>query len=343
MSQTTLSNSPFAPSSATVAFATPHETDVEKEPASRSTNEQAVVFGSHQHLVGVFHPTPRPIDRKTAAIFITPGMLHSAGPFRLHVDLANTLGSRGVASLRFDLSGIGESLPIGSGGRSLDRASSEISQAIDWLQEQHGIQQVILFGLCSGADDSLHAAQQDPRVCGVVAMDACGYPTPRFHWNRMIHHYLPRLASIHAWKRLARRVLHQSHASRWLLRAFPESSKPEYSTMPMGTDLREYPSREIAKLEFQRLVDQGCRMHLIYTGGVSDTYNYAEQFFDMLRGVRWKNHASVDYFPQMDHVAILCEDRQKVVDRVVERIVDFTRENEQAASRGSLPLLFESP
>jgi pimeloyl-ACP methyl ester carboxylesterase len=273
----------------------------------------------------VFHPTPRPIDQKTAAIFITPGMLHSAGPFRLHVDLANTLGSRGVASLRFDLSGIGESLPIGSGGRSLDRASSEIRQAIDWLQEQHGTQQLILFGLCSGADDALHAAQQDPRVCGVVAMDACGYPTPRFYWNRVIHHYVPRLTSIHAWKRLVRRVLGQTHASRWLLRAFPETSKPEYSTMPMGTDLREYPTREIAKQEFQRLVDQECRMHLIYTGGVSDTYNYAEQFFDMLRGVRWKNLASVDYFPQMDHVAILCEDRQKLVDRVADRIVDFTR------------------
>ncbi|KLU05909.1 hypothetical protein RISK_001760 [Rhodopirellula islandica] len=318
---------PFAASAVTAPIVTPHEVVKKDKTVDRPTSEQAVVFGSHQHLVGVFHPTSRPVAQKTAAIFITPGMLHSAGPFRLHVDLASTLGSRGVASLRFDLSGIGESLPVGAAGRSLDRASAEISQAIDWLQEQHSIQQVILFGLCSGADDSLHAAQQDPRVCGIVAMDACGYPTARFRWNRVFQHYLPRLASIHAWERLTRRVLNKTRLTRWLLRVFPKSTAPEYSTMPMGTDLREYPSREIAKQEFQRLVDQGCRLHLIYTGGVSDTYNYAEQFFDMLRGVRWKNLATVDHFPQMDHVAILCEDRQKIVDRVAERIVDFARPN----------------
>ncbi|WDQ18673.1 alpha/beta fold hydrolase [Rhodopirellula sp. P2] len=327
MSHSTMPSVPFAAPSVAAPVMKSHAVVTQGKTANRATSEQAVVFGSHHHLVGVFHPTSQPSVQKTAAIFITPGMLHSAGPFRLHVDLASTLGSRGVASLRFDLSGIGESLPVGSAGRSLDRASAEISQAIDWLQEQHGIQQVILFGLCSGADDSLHAAQQDQRVCGIVAMDACGYPTSRFHRNRVFHHYLPRLASIHAWKRLTRRVLNQSPLTRWLLRVFPESSAPEYSTMPMGTDLREYPSREIAKQEFQRLVDQGCRLHLIYTGGVSDTYNYAEQFFDMLPGVRWKNLATVDYFPQLDHVAILCEDRQKIVNRVAERIVDFARSN----------------
>ncbi|PHQ36004.1 alpha/beta fold hydrolase [Rhodopirellula bahusiensis] len=295
----------------------------DRQTVNRIATEQAIVFGSHDHLVGIYHPTTNAVNDKTAVIFVTPGMLHNAGPFRLHVDLARTLGSRGVASLRFDLSGIGESLPVGSSGRSIDRASGEISQAIDWLQEHHGIQQVILFGLCSGADDSIHAAQQDPRVCGIVAMDACGYPTRRFRWNRIRHHYLPRLASPTAWKRLSRRLLGKTSATQWLLQLLPDAPSPNYSTMPMGTDLREFPSRNIAKQEFQRLVDQGCRLHLIYTGGVSEIYNYAEQFFDMLPGVRWKDHATVDFYPEMDHVAILCEDRKKLVDRVTERVVDF--------------------
>ncbi len=60
----------------------------------------------------------------------------------------------GLASFRFDLSGIGESLPIGASGCSLERATTEIRQALDWLETQHGFKQFALFGLCSGADDA---------------------------------------------------------------------------------------------------------------------------------------------------------------------------------------------
>ncbi|WP_430454777.1 alpha/beta fold hydrolase [Rhodopirellula europaea] len=291
-----------------------------------ATAEQAVVFGSQNHLVGIYHPTANPVDAETAVIFVTPGMLHNAGPFRLHVDIARQLGCRGVASFRFDLSGIGESLPVGASGRSIDRASDEIREAIDWLQEQHGIQNVILFGLCSGADDSIHAAQKDSRVSGIITMDACGYSTRRFRWNRIRHHYVPRLASLDAWKRLSRRLLGKTSALAWLLQLLPDSSGPEYSTMPMGSDLREYPAREIAEVEFQSLVDRGCRLHMIYTGGALEIYNYAEQFFEMLPGVRWNDQATVDFYPEMDHVAILCEDRKKIVDRVTERAVEFAQQ-----------------
>lgn len=326
MNQTNLPANPFASPTVVPPLIPSKRRETEQENGDRAAAEQAVVFGSHHHLVGIFHPTSHPVNAETAVIFVTPGMLHNAGPFRLHVDIARRLGSRGVASFRFDLSGIGESLPVGSSGRSIDRASDEIREAIDWLEEQHGIQNIILFGLCSGADDSIHAAQKDSRVSGIITMDACGYPTPRFHWNRIRHHYVPRLASLDAWKRLSKRIIGKTSALGWLLRLLPDSSGPEYSTMPMGSDLREYPSREIAKVEFQRLVDRGCRLHMIYTGGALEIYNYAEQFFDMLPGVHWNGLATVNFYPEMDHVAILCEDRKKVVDRVTERVVEFAQQ-----------------
>lgn len=283
------------------------------EPTVKTTTEQAVVFGRQQNLVGVYQGTVDSIAPDTAVIFVTPGMLHHVGPFRLHVDLARTLSQRGVASLRFDLSGIGESFGIGASGRSIDRAGDEIAEAIDWMNQQHGIQRVILFGLCSGADDALHTAQRDPRVVGVVAMDACGYPTRKFWINRIRSHYLPRLMSPAAWQRRAAKIADRLGGG----------NGPHFTSMPAGTDVREFPTRDIAAIEFQSLVDQGCRLHFLYTGGMSETVNYAEQLFDALPSVDWKGMASVEYFGEMDHVAILSEDRKKVVGHVSDQMVSM--------------------
>ena len=153
--------------------------------------DHAVVFGKYQNLVGtVTEPIGEPSS--VAAIFLTAGMLHHAGPYRLHVDLAHEVSKSNMLSIRFDLSGIGESLGVGQGGQSIDRAANETAQAMDYLSEKYGIKKFVLFGLCSGADDSVHTALTDKRVVGVVALDGCGYRTKRFYWHRLVSHYAPR-------------------------------------------------------------------------------------------------------------------------------------------------------
>ena len=263
--------------------------------------DQAIVFGRHQNLVGT---VTAPENRFTgdhadvAAIFLTPGMLHHAGPFRLHVALARDLASDGICSLRFDLSGIGESLGVGTAGRSIDRAANEAQQAMDHMSDELGIDKFVLFGLCSGADDSVHAALNDDRIVGVVAMDGCGYRTSRYHWNRLTKHYLPRVISPAKWVS-------------WLLRQSTPDSAPK--TLQMGADIREFPPLAQATSEFRQLVDRGVRFHFAYTGGITEYYNYEQQFFDMFSDVDWRGQATTSYFSQMDHVGMLCEDRERLV------------------------------
>ena len=268
--------------------------------------DQAVVFGTYQNLVGtMIAPASRFDDggseeiADVAAIFLNAGMLHHAGPFRLHVDLARNLAGHGISSLRFDLSGIGESLGVGVAGRSIDRAASETSQAMDFMFDAHGVEKFVLFGLCSGADDSVHAAINDSRVVGVVAMDGCGYPTTNFYKTRAFKHYLPRMCSPKKWRRLV---------SRWFGR---DSDAP--ASLQLGTDVREFPARDQAAREFQQLVDRGVQMHFTYTGGIADYYNYEQQFFEMFADVKWNDQATTSYFPKMDHVGLLCEDRERIV------------------------------
>ena len=188
----------------------------------------AILFGEHQNLVGIWTEADdhtAAIDAldndaraKTAVIMVTAGMIHHSGPFRLHVELANRLRHMGIPSLRFDLSGIGESLGIGSSGSSLDRAANEIGQAIDCIAKRYGIEKVILFGLCSGADDSIHTASVDDRVCGVVAMDGCGYRTGGYYWHRLAGHYLPRMTKLSKWTGLLVKSFKDGRRITWLAR-----------------------------------------------------------------------------------------------------------------------------
>ena len=273
--------------------------------------EQAVVFGDHQHLVGILNKAKDLTEvnkhnkhkntSKVAMILVTPGMLHSAGPFGMYKDIADKNAEQGITSLRFDLSGIGESLGVGVSGRSIDRAVKEITQAMDFLCKDHGFEAFILFGFCSGTDDSVQTALQDERVKGVIALDGLYYKTlkHRFHWGVIM------LKKLIVWKK-------------WQAILQKNRNKLIPVSLANGEDVREFPdTSQQAVREFQQLVDRGTQLHFIYTGGM-DGYNYAQQFYDMLPGVKWKGTDTTIFFPHIDHVAILCEDREEVVNNITQ-------------------------
>lgn len=267
--------------------------------------EEAVVFGRYDNLVGVVRNPIRPKGPEDLAVLIlTPGMLHSAGPFRLHFDVSQALGESGLRSLRFDLSGIGESLAIGASGSSLQRASTEVGEAIDFLERRYQTRRVLLLGLCSGADDALYAAQQDSRVVGLFAIDGCGYRNARFYGHRLVSHYGPKLLSVQKWIQLAQRVL--------------RFKNPTPSSLQLGSDIREFPSRAEAERQIAALAARHVQLHFHYTGGVSDYYNYKGQFADTFPDLVDLEHVTSSYHPESDHVAFLCEHREALVQLVCE-------------------------
>lgn len=273
-----------------------------------AAEDSAIVFGQHDHLVGVWSPANDDIagEPRTAVIMVTAGMIHHSGPFGLHVELARRFKDAGIASLRLDLSGIGESLAVGASGDSLDRAANEIGQAIDYLAEHFGVENVILFGLCSGADDAIHTATVDRRVTGVIAMDGCGYRTAGYQFYRIKDHYLPRIFSAKKWLGLLSRFHRQTND-------VPKS-------MRFGDDIREFPDRETTQNQLRSLIERRTNVHFIYTGGVSDYYNHASQFNAMFPELVDAPEISHTYFADMDHVAFLCEDRDKLIDHVIGRM-----------------------
>ena len=132
--------------------------------------ERAVVFG--QSLQGVLcEPEPRQ-PRGPAVLFCNTGGDPRAGIGGFATTAARALAARGIASLRFDFQGLGDSPmspPTERGHIYETPREGDLHAAVSRLTEE-GYDQIALVGLCAGAYHALKYAPDDPRVAGVFAI-----------------------------------------------------------------------------------------------------------------------------------------------------------------------------
>ena len=142
--------------------------------------EQPVWFGPDDQLFGILCRPTRPDPRRPAVVILNTGANHHVGNARMGVELARRLAACGVASLRMDVGGVGDSaLREGGPSRALytDSSVDDVCAAVGWLDEAgHG--GAVVVGLCAGAWIGLHAALADRRVIGLVAINL-----QRFIWR----------------------------------------------------------------------------------------------------------------------------------------------------------------
>lgn len=285
--------------------------------------EYPIVFGEEKNLFGIINQPDRELVNSVGVIMLTAGMLHHVGSYRFHVLLGRQLEEFGIPSLRFDLSGIGESLPGGKQHDSLHRAATEAEAAMEYLRQEFGISRFILFGLCSGADDGWFTAYHNESVVGLVMIDGCGYPTKRFQQVKLRFF-------------LTQRLLNPKYCFAWARRKI-SGKKVAPATLPFGDDIREFPERREAARQLQSLLDRDVRMLCCYTSGSRDYFNHKQQFQEMFAEVDLKDKVDVEHYPVMDHVAILKEDRQVLLDRIASWIHQQSERVENAGlSRASL-------
>jgi len=173
----------------------------------------AARFGVDGRLVGVVtlpesrvdpsldaqsYPPDAASDRadRAGVVFLNAGLIHRVGPNRVYVRMARLLAGHGLGSVRFDLSGVGDS-PAGNDPDVLRRWVAETRSVMDQLERQLGVTRFILVGNCSGAGLAFLTARQDPRVHAAALVN----PQPQ----RNTRYYL-RLARSHPnfWRRLSR-------------------------------------------------------------------------------------------------------------------------------------------
>lgn len=169
-------------------------------------NEQVVVFGQAEAMVGVL---TKPALSTTApyVIILNAGFVHRVGPGQLAVEIARSLANAGFATLRFDLSGIGDSAPRVPPLDAIPCGIADTQEAMDHLAAAHGARQFVLLGLCSGARHAHHIALADSRVVGMIMLDGPAYPTLRARATRLLDRLADPLALLVAAKRRAIRTL----------------------------------------------------------------------------------------------------------------------------------------
>jgi pimeloyl-ACP methyl ester carboxylesterase len=139
--------------------------------AGDSYIEASAMLGEGGRLAGIFCRDLTGHQPRKAVVFVNAGAIYHVGWARMHVDMARELARSGIASLRFDLAGIGDSEASWDGPPHLYSALSEdMRAAIDWLHAR-GIHDLTVFGTCSGAYQAFHAAISDRRITRIALVN----------------------------------------------------------------------------------------------------------------------------------------------------------------------------
>ncbi len=141
--------------------------------------EEPLMIGPKPHICGVFCRPSGSVKAKDAVIFLNSGAVPHVGWARGTVEAARMLAAEGVASLRIDLPGLGQSEAQAEERLFLydARTRLDVGRAIDWL-EHRGFARVSLSGICSGAFQAFHTARADKRVHRLIMINPLC-----FSWN----------------------------------------------------------------------------------------------------------------------------------------------------------------
>lgn len=246
--------------------------------------DEPILFGPEQRLLGV---VTRPLGNSLAGVaclMFNFGVTHRAGPRRIQVKLARRLARQGVASLRFDLSGLGDSLSAQTALGFEEQALEDLRLAVDQIEQQLGIRQVIVIGLCSGAIQGLQAALQDPRINGLLAFDG--------------HRFTSRSARLMVRiRRFMRFPVAQTR--HWIDRLRGTDRPPEGDLLGNGVQTQPM-TPELFRQAMDTLVARGVAVYLVFSGTVQSRDRDKDQLHG-LRGSAFLEQVRYEFMPNLDH------------------------------------------
>jgi alpha/beta superfamily hydrolase len=267
-------------------------------------NEVSVSFGVQRHLSATLTLPADEQPARIGVVLLNVGIIHRIGPHRFNAKLARALAREGVATLRLDLSGQGDS---GTPNEALpfeQQAVADLQAAMDHFQRVGNVGQFAIAGICSGAYVGLVAALADERVVALWMLDGYAYPTATTVWNR--YTLRVRQAPLRTVGSGLRKLVKRA------ARAFRPVARP-----PATQDAWDFghraPPREVFGRDIQSLVDRGVAVCLVYSGSLRWYFNYPEQLRDAFSEFGFVNHVRCEYLPQADHTATTLATQERLI------------------------------
>lgn len=272
--------------------------------------DQAITFGNQNTLVGILTVPDQSLSpKKIGVICLNAGLLHRVGPFRMNVELANTLAKQGYHTLRFDSSLIGDSGNANNEADYLQKVTQDIKHAVDLMSSRTGLNQFVLFGLCTGADNAHRAMVNDARIVGGIFLDGYSYPSLKY----LVKRYLPVLLSPSRLARLFVRI-----KNRILSKLFgtpAATAKVDES----GLFTWKLPEKKEAEKELKMLLDRGAKLFYIFSGSALHLYSYEDQYFDSMPFLnQFRHQFKVILNKNTDHTYRLYHDRLWLYNEVLD-------------------------
>jgi pimeloyl-ACP methyl ester carboxylesterase len=266
------------------------------------SHEISLAFGPEDRLIG----TVTLCAAKSGAtsdlgfVFFNAGVVHRIGPHRINVKLARALAKNGVASIRFDLAGLGDSGRHGLNATISysEQAAEDIRAAIDALAARSPATRFVLCAVCSGTVHSYAAAVRDPRIAGLILLDGYMYPTTRAQfnfWTTRVRRRLGRDGLIGGIARLIKGAVTRDNAQ-----ARQEGREAASARGGPGFFADRLPKAEFARL-LNGLASRGTRVLFVYAGSNLQHYNYAGQFKDAFSGHDLSPLIEDRFLPYADH------------------------------------------
>lgn len=249
-----------------------------------------VRFGPDDSLVGMLTTPAQAAPATVACLMFNMGANHRVGPRRVNVKLAHLLAGRGVASLRFDLGGVGDSDATGTSDDLQTRARNDLLAAMDMVEKTLGIRQFAVVAMCSGVEHAVRAAVADARVVSLSLFDGFAFPERRARWTRTLRRALA--APAHPSfpgkaKRWLQRHLLPSAASAPLPGFFTERRPPEENAVWFSENM-------------QRLVDRKVAVQLLYSGSLHVSDRDRDQL-GAFRSAPFAEAVQYEFMREVDH------------------------------------------
>lgn len=263
--------------------------------------EQVFTYGEHQHGIGVLSEPDNPEANAPIVVLLNAGLSHRAEPYRLNVLLARALAQSGYIALRVDLAGKGDS-PARPGLTNRD------SVALDWsfiskaLEKQYGARTMLIFGLCSGADNGIKLSAQDPRIKGLILLDPVSRPDPGFRKRD----FLRKITNPNKWMRL----------HKILARKLGGGKKAGDSLLGSPMDLRDEPNSEDMDQCFQGMLDRDGRVLAVFTSQALYHYNKQGQFAEAMAIGGLGGIVDEVFWPNAKHIFPIESHRTRLIETV---------------------------
>ena len=288
-------------------------------------------FGPDDRVFGMLCRPRSGTTAPVAAMLLQEGSSHHIGNGRAYVALARRLAAAGIASLRMDLTGMGDS-PAGGNDRSPYFDPERYGEAVSGIDllAAAGAPRVVAFGLCSGAHLAFQIGVADPRVAGIYLINL-----PKFVWDygddirpftrdskRTLRAYLRSMRTLSAYRRVLRGEGDLTGIARVLARRAVNGGIEAIRGLrapPPGSD------RAIVRDQMRRLSARGVETLLFFTDDDVGLTDMTRHFGRGARRMKAHAPARMIVMPRADHHFNGTDVRRRYIDAVVASLTALGR------------------